>query len=133
MQRKQIIDTVMARQPKETQALIVLWEKLAAEIISLMGDAGFDSLYGRSVYLTHASFPWLTDNALPAEHAPRFSALKNACKRQTPANIGRANALLLLNFTDILASLIGEALTISILRSAWGQDASDQAGKEQSQ
>jgi len=41
-----------------------------------------------------------------------------------------ANSLLLIKFTDILASLIGEGLTTSILRSAWGNDAPNRAGKE---
>jgi len=36
----------------------------------------------------------------------------------------------LITFTDILASLIGEALTTSILRSAWGNDAPDQTDKD---
>ena len=131
MQRQQIIDSVITQQPTQTtEALIALWEKLAAEIISLMGDAGFDSLYDRSVYLAQATFPWLASSAPPAEGATRFTALKNCFKRQTPADIGRANVLLLTHFTDTLASLIGEALTTSILRSAWGDDAFDQAGKE---
>ena len=49
---------------------------------------------------------------------------------QTTAQISAANCLLLTTFTDILASLIGEELTISILRLAWGNVASDRAGKE---
>ena len=46
-------------------------------------------------------------------------------ERQTPAQASEANRLLLITFTDILASLIGEQLTTSILRLAWANDASD--------
>ena len=49
---------------------------------------------------------------------------------QTTAQISAANCLLLITFTDILASLIGEELTISILRLAWSNVASDWVGKE---
>ncbi len=40
----------------------------------------------------------------------------------TPAQASEANRLLLITFTDILSSLIGEELTTSILRSAWGSE-----------
>jgi len=134
LQRQQIIDSVMARQPTQTpQAMVALWERLASEIASLMGDAGFDSLYDRSVHLTEASFPWLVSSAPPADPRPRLKALSDCLSRQSPADIGGANALLLLNFTNTLASLIGEALTINILNSAWGDDASHQFGKEPQQ
>jgi hypothetical protein len=58
---------------------------------------------------------------------------------QTPAQASEANRLLLITFTDILAALIGEQLTTSILRLAWGSeellpghpnDASDRVGDE---
>jgi hypothetical protein len=49
---------------------------------------------------------------------------------QTPAQAGAANRLLLITFTDIMASLIGEALTTRILSSAWGNVAADKNGKE---
>lgn len=39
---------------------------------------------------------------------------------QAPAQASEANSLLMITFTDILASLIGEQLTTSILRLAWG-------------
>jgi hypothetical protein len=60
----------------------------------------------------------------------RFAELKMCMAGQTPAQAGAANRLLLITFTDILASLIGEHLTTSIMRSAWGDDASNKAGKE---
>ncbi|MFD2271188.1 hypothetical protein ACFS07_08755 [Undibacterium arcticum] len=50
-------------------------------------------------------------------------------KNKRPRKTSAANSLLLITFTDILTSLIGEQLTTNILRSAWGNDASDRAGK----
>ena len=49
---------------------------------------------------------------------------------QTPVQASEANSLLLITFTDILASLIGEQLTTRILCSAWGNDAQDRPDKE---
>lgn len=106
-----------------TDTAIRLWEKMSVQIISIVGEAGFDSLYARSLYLTQPTFPWLTIGTVP--HADRrFSDLKMNFEGRSPAQICATNTMLLITFTDILATLIGEQLTSSILRSAWGDHAS---------
>lgn len=110
-------------------AAISLWEQLSVQIISIVGEAGFDSLYARSISLTQSAFPWLATSRLPqTEH--RFKDLEMQFEGQSPSQINTANTMLLITFTDILASLIGEQLTSSILRSAWGDHASNWPGKE---
>ena len=129
--RHQIINNLMARQPeKVADAALSLWEQMAAQIISIVGEGGFNSLYARSVFLTQLTFPWLAASALSPQAEHRFAQLKISFEGQTPAEASAANSLLLITFTDILAALIGEQLTTRILRSAWGNDASDRAGKE---
>lgn len=106
-----------------TDAAIRLWEKMSVQIISIIGEAGFDTLYARSLYLTQTTFPWLTIGSAP--HADRrFNELKLNFEGHSPAQICATNTVLLITFTDILATLIGEQLTSSILRSAWGDHAS---------
>jgi len=105
---------------KIADAAILLWEQMATQIISIVGENGFNSLYARSLFITHASYPWLAIDSATAQPDHRFAGLKVSFEGQTLAQASEANSLLLLNFTDILASLIGEQLTISILRSAWG-------------
>lgn len=129
--RHQIIDSVTAQQTeKVADAAINLWEQMATQIISIIGEGGFNSLYARSVFLTQSTFPWLTVNSLSPQNDCRFAELKTSLEGQTPAQASAANSLLLITFTDILAALIGEQLTTRILRSAWGNDTSDRAGKE---
>jgi hypothetical protein len=125
--RHQIIDGLMAQHPEGADAEIVLWEKLATKVISIVGAGGFDALYARSVFLTQSRFPWLASSP-QAGH--RFASLKTSLAAQTPAQASEANRLLLVTFTDIMASLIGETLTTGILRSAWGNVAADKNGKE---
>jgi hypothetical protein len=124
---------------KAADAAINLWEQMATEIISVVGEGGFNSLYARSVFLTRPTFPWLAAGALPPQVDHRFAGLKMSLEGQTPAQASEANRLLLTTFTDILAALIGEQLTTSILRLAWGSeellpghpnDASDRVGDE---
>jgi len=108
---------------KVADAAIILWEQLAAQIISIVGKGGFNSLYARSIFLTQPTFPWLAGGSLSPQTDHRFAALRLSLEGQTPALTREANSLLLITFTDIMASLIGEELTSSILRSAWGNRA----------
>ena len=133
IQRQKIIKYLIA-QPTEdvVDTAIELWEHLAAQIISIVGEDGFNSLYASSVFLTQSTFPWLPAGSLSPQthHDHRFAGLKASFEAQTPAQAGAANSQLLITFTDILASLIGEDLTNRMLRSAWGNDAPYKAGKE---
>ena len=128
--RHQITESLMAQHTEEVvDAAINLWEQIATQIISIVGEDGFNSLYARSVFLTQSRFPWLAASPLSSQTDHRFAELKMSLKGQTPAQASEANSLLLINFANILASLIGEQLTTSILRSARGNDASDRACK----
>jgi hypothetical protein len=131
--RQQIIASLMAQKPENiADAAMGHWEKLADEIISIVGEAGFNSLYERSVHLAQSTFPWLPPGSSPPQspHRHRFAELGACLADQTPADARAAHSMLLTLFTDILASLIGEQLTSSILRSAWGNLASVMSGKE---
>lgn len=128
--RHQMIESLATPPPeKGADAAIRLWEQMSIQIISIIGNGGFHSLYARSLFIARAHFPWLAADELPTQTDPLFAQLQKCLESQTPVQASAANSLFLITFTDILASLIGEALTTSILRSAWGSDASDQAGK----
>lgn len=123
MLRHRTIESQMSRQGElGTDGYIGLWDLVATQIILLVGEAGFESLYVRSVFLSQVQFPWLTVDIPmgPADH--RFANLKASFKAQSLAVTEEANRVLMLKLTDILASLIGEPLTASILESAWGSD-----------
>jgi hypothetical protein len=129
--RYQLIERLMARNnDKIADTAIDLWEQMATQIISIVGEDGFNSLYARSVFLVQPTFPWLAANSPPSQIDQRFAELKKCLEGQTPSQAREANNLLLLTFTGILAALIGEPLTTRILRSAWGNDASFSTGKE---
>jgi hypothetical protein len=129
--RHQLIERLMAQRPeKVADAAINLWEQMAAQIISIVGEDGFNSLYARSVFLAQPTFPWLTASPLSPQADQRFAELKKGLEGQAPSQAHEANSLLLLTFTDILAALIGEPLTTRILCSAWGNDASTSTSKE---
>ena len=103
---------------------------MATQIISIVGEDGFNSLYARSLFLSQSKFPWLAAGSLTPNADHRFEGLKTSLEGQAPAQASEANTLLLITFTEILASLIGEQLTSHILQLAWGIGLSNSAGKE---
>ncbi|MHB1085739.1 MAG: hypothetical protein ACYCZA_12990 [Thiobacillus sp.] len=128
--RHQLIESLATPLPgTDADAAMRLWEQMSSKIISIIGAGGFHSLYARSLFIARAHFPWLAPDEMPALTDQLFAQLKKCFESQTPMQASAANSLLLITFTDILASLIGEALTTSILRSAWEADASVLAGK----
>ncbi len=107
-----------------------LWERLASELILLIGEGGFQSLYSRSLHLAGETYPWMLIRHPSQATDSRFAGLKMSLEEQGAAEAGEASIALLDTFIDILISLIGELLTTSILRSAWGDGALDSAVKE---
>jgi hypothetical protein len=114
---------------KGADAAMRLWAQMSTKIISIIGEGGFHSLYARSLFIVQARFPWLAADELPTQTDQLLAQLRTCFETQAPVQASAANSLLLITFTDILASLIGEALTTSILRSAWEADASEQTAK----
>ncbi len=112
---------------------VSLWVRLAAELVLLIGDGGFVPLYIRSVQLSAASFPWLrplSEVAPLAGGDSRFAGLKTSIDGQDAGEASQASAVLLNTFVDMLARLIGEPLTIGILRSAWTNTSFELVDKE---
>ena len=130
-QRHQMIKGAVMQRPEAiADVSIYLWEQLAHELISIIGEGGFQSLFKRSLHLTSATFPWMKISTPLSQNGARFAGLKNCLEGQNSAEAGEASTALLITFIDILALLIGELLTSSILRLAWGDDALDTVVKE---
>lgn len=129
--RHQLIAHLLAQHTEnDSDAAVLLWEQMATQIISIVGEGGFNALFARSVFLTQSAFPWIAACALSPQADHRFAQLKTCLEAQAPTQASAANSLLLITFTDILVSLIGDQLTANILHTAWGSVASDTAGKE---
>lgn len=126
-----LIESIIWQQ-SETIAIdpIEAWEQMATEIISIVGEGGFSSLFTRSLYISKASFPWLEAGINPDPPPTYFHELQATYAAQPPEQVKAANSLLLSTFTDILKSLIGEQLTLNILRSAWKLDTPVHTTKE---
>jgi len=108
------------------------WQRLMDETISLLGQLGFDSIYQKSLSLTRHQLPRMALEQLGNADTSTLSELRAALAQQTSADGCEVIQTLLLNFTAVLAILIGESLTERLLNVAWGEQPVDSNNPEQS-
>jgi hypothetical protein len=114
------LQRAFTRQPVDIGAAsLQLWELLAQELTGIIGEAGFESLYSRCIYLLRDEFPWLQLERLPSQIAPRFIELEIQLNQQEKLVAERASRTLFDTFMHLLSGLIGTGLTLNILHVAW--------------
>lgn len=123
-----MIDQAVRRRPDSDDVDFRLWESLARELRALIGERGFALMYARSLHQAAVIFPWLAPES--AQTADDFRLLAVLLQAQQVAEAQAASAALLNIFIDALIVLIGELLTDSILRKAWGDNVLNQAVTE---
>lgn len=119
--RHEMIRTAVIAHPGAVVATsIVLWQRLSVQLVSIIGDAGFESLFFRSLHLAKHQYPWLGPVDAAAPEAHRFVTLEQALASRSQQEATDASIFLLITLIDILTLLIGEQLMTSLLVSAWG-------------
>jgi hypothetical protein len=100
-------------------AALRLYEPLAGQLALLIGEAGVRALTARSLHLVQRDFTWLTEARDPGPSERPFAQVGLRLERQEPALAREAAAAVLATLGGLLATLIGDALTMSVLRAAW--------------
>jgi hypothetical protein len=113
---------ILRRPERVADCTVSLWEKLAAELVSLIGEGGFQSVYLRSGKRGAVRYPWLVLDTSLQQTDLQFAGLRGSLEGRNVTEAGEASIVLLSTFLDILTSLIGELLMTNLLHSAWGDD-----------
>jgi hypothetical protein len=113
---------ILQRPEALVDVTVSLWEKLAVELVSLIGDGGFQSIYLRSGMLAAKRYPWIVLDSSLEQTDLQFAGLRRSLESRDLTEAGEASIALLSTFLDILTSLIGELLMTNLLHSAWGDD-----------
>ncbi len=100
------------------QAVVGTWQTMAAQLEPVIGTRGVSVLLNRALYLTTKSFPWLTPTNAQ-EAADPMDNLKLRFADRSALDAAEAGCALLVTFTELLASLIGESLTERLLACVW--------------
>lgn len=90
----------------------------SSALATLIGQRGVRSLYDRSLHLVSARYAWLElIDAAPTDEP--FADVQGRLTDRSPEEALAAGTALLVEYTSLLAALIGEALTERLMRRAW--------------
>jgi hypothetical protein len=101
------------------QAAAVTWRLVAAQLTPVIGARGLEVLFGRALHMTSAAFPWLAVSTDRGGSDGPLPTVALCLARQDPATAAEASYKLLLTFTELLTTLIGESLTRRLLAPVW--------------
>jgi hypothetical protein len=100
-------------------ATVINWHQMAARLAPMIGARGVDTLFDRALHLTSRTFPWLAVVGADRDSQTLLASLKTHLTSQEPAVGAAAAAALLVTFTELLASLVGDSLTERLLGPVW--------------
>ena len=110
-----------------SEATFGIWQRVAAQLTPVIGARGVDVLFRRSLHVTGAEFPWLIVAGDGGHIAALIDELKARFAAHDPATATTASYALLVTFTELLASMIGGALTDRLLDPVWVPPSPEQA------
>jgi hypothetical protein len=99
--------------------ILTVWQEIDRALGPIVGDRGVAAMYNRSLKLTAVAHPWLASASPDMLAAVDLPALKAALLQQTAAQAAAGGSALFETFRELLASLVGAALTERLLRSVW--------------
>ena len=111
-------------------AALRMYDTLAGQLGLLIGDGGVRALTARSLHLVQREFAWLADAQAPGPSEDPFAQVGSQLERQEPAVATQAAAAVLATLAGLLATLIGETLTMRVLRAAWPSAFPDETQQE---
>lgn len=110
------------------EAAIRKWDQIARQLAPIIGEGGFRALYVRGLHLTRSTYPWLPVAQEPDQTTP-FTSLRVSLQGRESTEARDASNALLVTFTELLATFIGEGLTTRLLSSVRADDG-NKAGQE---
>ena len=96
-------------------ALIAVWQDIAAALHSIIGRQGIAALFDRSVSLASKRHPWFASLRADTDNSVDSAALRSVVAQQSAGDAGAGASEFLQTFYDVLVSLIGPALCEQLL------------------
>lgn len=100
-------------------ALVATWQEINAALTPIIGERGVAALYKRSLYLTSAAYPWLSDRHEGPQTSIDLVILKSVLAQQSSANAAAGGGALLQTFYELLTVLVGASLSEQLLHRVW--------------
>ena len=109
-------------------AVLRVSDALGGQLAVLIGAGGVRALAARSLHIGQRTFPWLAEDQ-ESPDGP-FAQLALSMERQEPGVATEAAAAVLATLAGLLVTLIGETLTMGVLRAAWPSVFPDETQQE---
>lgn len=94
--------------------------ELSRRLAQVIGHAGVKAVFLRAVNLCKPEFPFLDEGIVPLERGEGMAEPLRACLReQAPDVIREVSVTLFATFAGLLATVIGDRLTLSLLQQIW--------------
>ena len=107
-----------SKSPKAKSPLASLVdERLRPQLAALMGSVGFRALLSRALVLANAEIPWL--RAVGVEADGSLEGLDELKEHVGSTEFLKGCVVLLAQFLGLLATFIGEELTLQLVRESW--------------
>lgn len=100
-------------------AALVVFEKLRLHLTTFMGNVGFRALLARSLALASTEAPWL--RALHVKADGSLEGMDELGSQVGPEQTAEGSIALLTGFLGLLVTLIGENLTMRLVRQIWSK------------
>ena len=101
------------------------FEELAGVLTPIIGQVGMDALADRALHLAQREYPWLGNTRNPEQVEGRLIGVSMSLEHQEPGLATEAAAAVLAQFAALLVTMIGEPLTVRLMRQAWPDGFSD--------
>ncbi|WP_348008537.1 hypothetical protein [Rhodoferax sp.] len=95
------------------------WQFMAAQLEPVIGERGVGVLLDRALHLVGKKFPWLAQAGPLERGVDSLAHLQARFSSRNAQEAAEAGCALLVTFTELLATLIGEPLTERLLASVW--------------
>ncbi|GAC1630639.1 MAG: hypothetical protein NVS9B10_23220 [Nevskia sp.] len=113
--------------------MLCIWRDVDSALSPVIGQRGVAALYKRSLTMIGSAYPWLIagiEDSSPRDH---FIVLQAALSEQQTSAAIAAGTALLQTFHDLLARLVGAALTERLIGSIWSPRPDRDNGQDRSQ
>jgi len=100
-------------------AVVALWGEIDRALLPIIGAAGVTALYGRSLFLAGHAHPWLSVWQQRSAASVDLKLLQSSVAAQIPSDAFAGACTFFVTFHDLLASMVGAALTERLLHSVW--------------
>jgi len=101
------------------EATLNIWQQMVAWLAPVIGARGVEVLFSRSLHLMSSAFPWLVIAGDHGNNVALLASLKARLADSETNDAIEASYTLLVTFTELLSTLIGESLTERLLRPVW--------------